>query len=327
MGLNIFLFLLGFVLLLKGADILTDAGTLIARKLKVSEFIIGLIIVGIGTSIPELIVTLFSSLEGSSPVGIGTIVGSNTLNILLILGISALIAPLELTKAQVWRHLPLNIFAVAVVGLMVRFGFRLENGAIGLSRLEGFLLLALFFIWIYYLYYLYLIGEGHHGDFKKAAPAKPQIHEHTSLPMLVIAGLIGIIIGGEWVTDGAVALARFFGVKEAVVGLTIVGLGTSLPELSASAVAAYKRNYGMAVGNIIGSNIFDFLLIFGLVAAMKTLPFSEYLLLDLWVTVISAVLLLVAVLVGKKYVLKRWQGWAFIFLYVMYVTYLIFLRP
>jgi cation:H+ antiporter len=215
MTLNVFLFIFGFILLLKGADILTDAGTLIARRLKVSEFIIGVLIVGIGTSIPELIIAVFSTLEGNSSIGIGTVVGSNTLNILLILGVSALITPLILTKSQVWRHLPLNIFAVAIVGLMVRFGARLENGAIGISRIEGFILLALFFGWIYYLYYLYLLGEDR-SDFTDMKPTTPHAHEHSSLPITVVAGLIGIIIGGEWVTDGAVALARFFGVKEAV---------------------------------------------------------------------------------------------------------------
>lgn len=326
MALNIFLFILGFILLLKGADILTDAGTLIARKLKVSEFIIGVVIVGIGTSIPELIIAVFSALEGNSTIGIGTVVGSNTLNILLILGISALITPLILTKSQVWRHLPLNIFAVAIVGLMVRFGARLENGVIGLSRIEGFVLLALFFAWIYYLYYLYLLGEDR-GDYPEIKPAAPHVHEHSSLPITVIAGLIGIIIGGDWVTDGAVALARFFGIRESVIGLTIVGLGTSLPELSASAVAAYKKNYAMAVGNIIGSNIFDFLLIFGLVASMGNLPFSEFLLLDLWVTVFSAILLFIAVFIGRKYILKRWQGGIFVILYIIYAAYLILLRP
>lgn len=324
---DIFLFIVGFILLLKGADILTDAGTAVARKLRVSEFIIGVVIIGIGTSIPELVVALFSVLENNAPIGIGTIVGSNTFNILFILGISALIAPLALTKKQVWHHLPLNIFAVAIVALAVRFGASLDSGVIGISRMEGFFLLILFFIWIYYLYCLYLINEDAPKKNLPEAPAPARGHHHFSLPILMIAGLLGIIIGGEWVTQGAVAMAKFFGVKKAVIGLTAVGAGTSLPELFASLVAAYKRNYGLAVGNIIGSNIFDFLMIFGAAAAMKGIAFTEFLIADTWVTILSAVLLFVAVFIGKKYILKRWQGAIFILLYLLYAAYIILIRP
>ncbi|MDP3999557.1 MAG: calcium/sodium antiporter [bacterium] len=318
MALVIFLFLIGFIFLLKGADVLTDRAASVAKRFGVSNFIIGIVIIGIGTSIPELIVAVFSNLQGAANVGIGTIVGSNTLNILLILGISALISPLILTRRQVWRHMPLNILAVIISAFFVYFSF---TGFFGISRLEGLALLALSVFWMFYLYRLS----------KDGAEDDPKIlyknHSHFSNFIFIILSLAGIIIGGEWVTQGAVALAKFIGLKDSIIGLTIVGLGTSLPELAASAVAAFKKNYGIAVGNIIGSNIFDFLMIFGIAAAMKPIQFTEPLFLDMAVTILSAVLLLGAMFIGKKYVLKRWQGAIFILLYCVYVAYLFTLRP
>jgi len=314
---QIFLFIAGFWLLLKGADILTDRAAEIAKRLQISSFLIGILIVGIGTSIPELIVMVFSNLQGTSAIGVGTIIGSNTFNILFILGVSAMISPLILTKNQVWRHLVFNISAVAIVALLIWFRITELQG---LSRPDGFLLLMLFFFWMYYLYVF-------RKDATMEGYADARSHSHFSNLLFIVGGLIGIIIGGDWVTQSSVAIAKFLGMKESVIGLTIVGLGTSLPELSASAVAAYKKNYGIAVGNIIGSNIFDFLMILGLASAMKPIPITDPLFFDLIVTILSATLLFAAMFIGQKYVLKRWQGFVLVFLYIAYLIYLFFLRP
>ena len=309
------IFIFGFALLLKGADILTDATAEIARKLGVANFIVGVVVVGIGTSLPEFIIAIFSNLQGVEKIGIGAIVGSNIFNIFFILGVSALISPLILTKGEVWRHLPINIAAVVAVGIIVF----LSGNFFGLTKFAGLLLLALFFGWIGYLYFInkYILESEPLASGKRGSGFLNIV--------FIIAGLIGIVIGGEWVINGAIAVARELKLSESLIGLTIIGAGTSLPELFVSAVAAYKKNYGIALGNVIGSNIFDFLMILGLASAMKPISFTRPLFFDLWIAAAASLILFVSMFFGKKYVLKRWQGAIFIFLYIAYLGHL-FLR-
>lgn len=315
MTFSIIIFISGFALLLKGADILTDAAAQIAKKLGVANFIVGVIIVGVGTSLPEFIIAIFSNLQGAEKIGVGAIVGSNTFNILFILGVSALISPLVLTKGQVWRHLPMNIAAVLIVGILVF----LSGSFFGLTKLAGILLLALFFGWVGYLYFINkFVLEKEPPILSKERPGFLNI-------IFILAGLIGIVVGGEWVTDGAIVIAREFKLSESLIGLTIVGAGTSLPELFVSAVAAYKKNYGIALGNVIGSNIFDFLMILGLASAMKPIHFTRGLFFDLWITAAASLILFLSMFLGQKYVLRRWQGAVFILLYIAYLGHL-FLR-
>lgn len=314
---SIILFIIGFALLLKGADILTDSASALAKKLGISNFVIGVIVVGIGTSIPELIVTILSNLSGSPNIGLGTVIGSNTFNILAILGASAIISPLALTKNQVFHHLALNIIAVALTGFLII----LNVNFFGLTRVAGLLLLSVFIFWIYYL------------NKKQNIPdtAELQLKINGMKPsfvniLLSLAGLFAIIIGGSWVTESSVAIARFFNIKDAIIGLTIVAIGTSLPELVASTVAAYKKNCGIAVGNIIGSNIFDFLMILGLSSAMRPMRFTPNLFLDLSVTLIAAILLFILVLLGKKYIISRLKGSVLLSIYIIYLLYLVSIR-
>lgn len=309
------LFVFGFALLLKGADILTDAAAEIAKKLGVANFIVGVVIVGVGTSLPELIVAIFSNLQEAEKIGVGAVVGSNTFNILFILGVSAIISPLILTRGEVWRHLPMNIAAVSAVGVLVF----LSGSFFGLNKFAGILLLALFFGWIGYLYFInkYILeGETPVSSLSKERPEFLNI-------VFMLAGLVGIVVGGGWVTDGAIAIAREFKLSESLMGLTIVGAGTSLPELFVSAVAARKKNYGIALGNVIGSNIFDFLMILGLASAIKPIPFTRELFFDLWITAAASLTIFISMFLGRKYVLKRWQGAIFIFLYIAYLGHLL----
>lgn len=312
------LFIFGFVLLLKGADTLTDAASSFAKKLGINEFLVGVVVVGIGTSIPELVVTVFSNMQGVPNVGVGTVIGSNTFNILGILGIAALIRPLSLTRGQLWRHLPLNAVAVAFVGILVAVGL----GGIGLSRLDGVLLLLAFIAWLGYLCFVnkYVsAGEIAGGTVTIDRP------NFMNLALLV-AGIIGVTIGGDWVTQSAIALAGALGLSQSVIGLTVIGVGTSLPELFASAVAAYKRNYGIAIGNVIGSNIFDFLMILGVAAFMKPIAFTPALLIDLWITATVAALLFGCMLLSRRHTLGRAHGLIFVALYAAYSYYLFYIR-
>jgi len=292
----------------------TDGAVALARKLNISPWVIGLIIVGIGTSIPEFSIAAISNLFGGTEITLGTIIGSNTFNILVILGISAILFPLKFKEGWIERDLVWNIFAVLVASFACFFSFA-GKGDFIITRFEGLLMLILFCIWIYYSLKKpddTSVGGGLTGTF--------------TLPVvisMIFIGLVGVVLGGKWVVDGAVFIARDFGVSEKLIGLTIVGIGTSLPELAISLTAAYKGQVGIAVGNIIGSNIFDFLLILGFNSIVAPIAFTPALYFDIWITFMAATLLLMAMFVGQKYVLTRTKGAIFIALYLMYFVYLI----
>ncbi len=336
MFLNLLLFFIGFYILIKGAGLLVDGSTSLAQRLKISNFVIGLVIVGIGTSIPEFAITFIANIKGEGSIGLGTVIGSNTFNILAILGISALFFTLPFRRHWVSQDLIWNILAILAVIL-----FLIPFNSDGLSRFEGLTLLVLFAIW---LYWVVIKSNGVNPVRSRARDevASPKDRgaatsygvnppEHKPLRILVLplavlfilAGLLGVILGGNWVVAGAEIIARELGMSEALIGLTIVGIGTSLPELAATFVAAFKSQPGIAVGNIIGSNIFDFLVILGAAALVKPIVFPPDLLFDITITLASAALLYLFMFVGKRNVLKRWQGLVFIVLYIVYLAYLV----
>lgn len=303
------LFFVGFFILIKGANFLVDGSVVFARKFNVSPLVIGLVIVGIGTSIPEFAISYLSNLAGESDMALGTIIGSNTFNILFILGVCALFFPLAMRKEWVARDMIWNMIAVSIPLIIA---VPLADTVI--SRGEGFLMVLLFGYWLYIV-----IKESN------------SIVEHekeirvVALPIALLlmgAGFFGVILGGKWVVDGAAAIARELGVSEKMIGLTIVGIGTSLPEFMASFVAAYKKQASIAVGNIIGSNIFDFLMIMGVAAMTKPIVFPSNLFIDILVTLFATALLYGAMFIGRKYILKRWQGALFILAYLAYLGYL-----
>jgi cation:H+ antiporter len=309
---------IGFVLLIKGADFLVDGASSIAKKLGISALAIGLTIVAFGTSVPELIVNIFASIQGNTDIAIGNILGSNIANILLILGISAAIYPLAVKKGTVWKEIPFALLAVVVVALMVNDAF-IDGGIFsGLTRIDGFVLIAFFVIFLYYTFGISRV---------EAVDAfEVPIHQY-SLPracLMILFGLVGLTVGGKWIVDAAVALATALGVSEALIGLTIVAIGTSLPELATSAVAAYKKDVDIAVGNIVGSNIFNIFWILGVSAIINPLPFSSLLMRDMLMTIFATVLLFAFLFIGKRHILERWQGVCLIALYVVYIAYLIF---
>ncbi len=308
---------IGFVLLIKGAGFLVDGASSLAKRLGISALVIGLTIVAFGTSTPELIVNIFASIDGNTDIAIGNILGSNIANILLILGISAVIFPLAVKHGTVWKEIPLALLAVIVIAVMANDAFFDGGGFSGLTRIDGFVLIAFFIIFLYYTFGISRV--------QAADAVEVTIHQY-SLPracLMVGLGLAGLTVGGKWIVDGAVALATGLGVSEAFVGLTIVAIGTSLPELATSAVAAYKKDVDIAVGNIIGSNIFNIFWILGVSAIINPLPFSSLLMRDALMAIFATVLLFSFLFIGKRHILERWQGVSFIAFYVAYVGYLI----
>jgi len=315
--LTYFLFASGFIFLIKGADLLVDGAASIARRLKVSDLVIGLTVVAFGTSTPELFVNLIASFKGNSDIAIGNVLGSNIANIFLILGISSIIYPLAVTKGTVWKEIPFSLLAAVVLLFAANDQILDHAGASALTRIDGLIFFCFFTIFIYYTFSIATRVEG--------------MDEHVTARQLgrlrslsyIIAGLAGLIIGGKWIVDGAIALAAKLGMSESLIGLTIVAVGTSLPELATSAVAAYKKNVEIAVGNVVGSNIFNIFFVLGISAAIRPLPFQSKNNLDLAAVILSSLMLFLFMFTGKKRSLDRWEGIVCLLLYISYITFLI----
>ena len=307
----------GFVLLIKGADVLVDGASSFAKKFGISSLVIGLTIVAFGTSAPELIVNLFASIQGNTDIAIGNILGSNIANILLILGISAVIYPLAIQKGTVFKEIPLSLLAIIVVAIMAN-DILVDNRSFSeLTRIDGLVLISFFIIFLYYTFGISKAeGENTSNNIKDRSIIKSVL--------MAIGGLIALTIGGKWVVDSAMEIALNIGISQAVIGLTVVAVGTSLPELATSAVAAYKKNTDIAVGNIVGSNIFNIFWILGISAIINPLPFSSLLMRDVIATVIATVLLFLFMFVGKRHHLERWQGFAFILVYIIYISVIVY---
>lgn len=311
------LFIIGFVMLIKGADLLVSGSASVAKKFNISSIVIGLTIVAFGTSTPEFIVNIFASAQGNTEIAIGNILGSNIANILLILGISAIIFPLVSKKNTVWKEIPLALLAAFLVGVMVNDA-RIDNGVFsGLSRVDGIVLLSFFII---FLYYTFGISKAT-GDISEEAVVEPMSNGRSAL--YIVLGLVGLVFGGKWIVDGAVQIAGIFNVSQSLIGLTVVAIGTSLPELATSAIAAYKKQTDIAIGNVVGSNIFNIFWILGFSSFIRPLPFSPSNDLDILMTIGASLLLFLIMFIGKKHTIERWQGVVMILLYVSYVGYLV----
>lgn len=310
------LFVTGFFFLIKGADLLVDGASSIARKLQISDIVIGLTIVSFGTSMPELIVNIFASFQGNTGIAIGNILGSNIANILLILGVSAMIYPLATKKNTVWKEIPFSFLAAFVLGVMANDFFFDGLSSSTLTRGDGLIFLSFFVI---FLYYVFGISEPATIEVER----EPSLRETTLLRscISVTFGFVGLTLGGKWIVDGAVEIAKGFDVSQSLIGLTIVAIGTSLPELATSATAAYKKQADIAIGNVVGSNIFNIFWILGLSALIHPLPFSEANKIDILMTLLASAILFSLMFIGKKHVIKRWQGAFMVTLYIAYITF------
>jgi cation:H+ antiporter len=308
-------FIIGFAVLIKGADFLVDGASSLARKLKVTPLAIGLTVVAFGTSLPELSVNVTASIYGNSDLATGNILGSNIANILLILGIASVIYPLSVSRGTVWREIPFCLLSVLVL-FFASNDLLLDNAANSfLSRTDGLLFLLFFIIFIYYTA----------TTAKASGDLDVEIKELTAFRagLYIFLGLLGTIFGGQWIVNGAIEITKTFHVSETKVGLTIVALGTSLPELATSAVAAYKKNADIAVGNVVGSNIFNILMILGVSASIRPIPFDQKGNIHIGITILATVLLFTAMFTGKKGKIDRWEGIVFLVVYSGYIIFLV----
>lgn len=319
---DIFLLILGLALILGGANFLTDGSAALAQRFRVPEFIVGLTIVAVGTSTPELVVSVLSAAAGNSDVAIGNIVGSNIFNVFLILGVCALIAPLPLTGGNIRRDLPF-LTAVSVLLLLLTSDRLLGLGEVdAIGRIDGIVMLLL---------YIALIRYTIRAERRTAAQAtqttqteKPQRSRSLWLIVVMIAGgLAGLIFGGELFLDSASAIARALGVSESVIAITLVAGGTSLPELASSVVSLLKGKSEMALGNVIGSNIANILLILGLSATIHPLTLGGITRIDLLTVLLSSLLLFVTAFTFRRKAVDRWEGAIFLVIYALYIGYLV----
>jgi cation:H+ antiporter len=291
----------GFVLLIKGADWLVEGASSLARVMGMSDLMIGLTIVAFGTSMPELLVNVIASAQGNTDIAIGNIVGSNIANTFLVLGLAAMIAPLAVQTSTVWNEIPLS--ALAGVALAVMVGDVLLDESMYtsvISRSEGMILLLFFFI---FLYYTFGLKRGNHEEHSGKAM-------NTFLAIgYILAGILILPLGGKLVVDSASVLALLFGLSEALIGLSLVALGTSLPEVITACLAVYRGKTDIAVGNVVGSNIFNIFWILGVSAIIRPLAFNSVLFVDILVLMCSSVLLFYLVHNGSihKRVFSFWR--------------------
>lgn len=311
---------IGFLLLVKGADYFVEGASSIAKKLRIPTFVIGLTIVAFGTSAPELAVSISAALKGSNDIAIGNVVGSNIFNTLVVLGASAAITPIAVEKGIIKKDYPLSIFAAILLGVLSLDMILFKAPAMTLSRVDGIILLVAF------AFFMYTTVK---AGLKQRAAANPE-HEEALANMympawksilILVVGLAGIVIGGDLSVEGAKEIARAFGLSEALIGLTIVAFGTSLPELVTSIIAARKGESDIAVGNVIGSNIFNIFFILGVSATILPMNVSSTYLYD--IAVLVAVMVLSYIPIAKTKKVSRGMGVTMVAAYLAYTVYLI----
>lgn len=329
MFVDILAIILGLVILVLGADGLVRGASSLAAKLRISALVIGLTVVSFGTSAPELTVNIVSALQGSPDLAVANVVGSNIVNILLILGVCAIIVPLSVKSSTVWKEIPLALLGVVLVGIMAND--RLFDGVpfTALTRTDGIALLALMAIFMYYIFGMAKSDREIAADAKIDASLNKD--QDTKIKQygvavsigLTVLGLVGLVAGGRLLVSGAIDIAKSAGLSEALIGLTIVAVGTSLPELATSVVAALRKQADIAIGNVVGSNIFNVFFVLGATSTILPLPISNALNFDILVSIIATGLLFLFMFTGGRRKLVRWEGVVFVALYVAYITYLV----
>ena len=289
---------LGFVALILGANWLVNGASSVGIRAKLSPLLIGLTIVAFGTSLPEMIVNVFSCAKGSPGLAIGNIIGSNTMNILLILGVSSMIWPIDVSRVSIRRDIPVGFLATLAITLMANYFFSSE--ACTINWIEGIALLLMGFAYLL-LTMLKNDPQEEIEDVQQAMPWGKTI-------LAIVGGIIGLYIGGELVSRNAQILAKNWGMSESTIGLTVVATATSLPELVTSVVAALKKNSGIAIGNVLGSNIMNIFMVLGVSALITPLPFEPMMNQQLMILFAANILMVVLVFIGKDHKITRWEG-------------------
>lgn len=312
------LIILGFVALVKGADYLVDGASAIAKRFGISDLVIGLTVVAFGTSMPEFVVNMVSVAEGSTDLALTNILGSNIINTFVILGLTALVYPIASQKRSRDFDIPMSIiaglFVLVFVAVQLPFG---EDGK-GVGRIGGVILLLLF---CYFLYNTFRHAKDHPSEVPSdEGQSTKEISIRRAL-CLILGGLVGLVVGGELIVKSAVDLATRMGVSEAIIGLTIVALGTSLPELATSVIAAAKHNSDIALGNVFGSNIFNVFFVLATSATVRPLPAYDGIELDALMAALGSIIVWLAVKTNHERKIQRWAGALLLIVYGGYLTY------
>lgn len=318
MILNLLTLIGGLILILLGANGLTDGAASVAKRFKISDLVIGLTIVAFGTSAPELVISVLSSIQGSAEMAIGNVVGSNIFNVLMIIGCTSLVLPMQVSQGTMSKEIPLVILSSLALTFFAN-DIILDGGEQNvISRIDGLVLLCFFMIFMRYTFAIARNGSEEQSEEQKV----------KELPMwkslaFIIGGLAGLIIGGQLFVDGASGVARSLGVSDSIIGLTLVAGGTSLPELATSITAALKKNSGIAVGNVIGSNLFNIFFVLGCSATISPLPMGGINNIDMAVLVGSSVLFWLVGWFFKKRTITRIEGALLVVCYIGYTAFLI----
>lgn len=308
-----FLLILGLIVLIKGADLLVAGAGSIAADLDVSPLVIGLTVVSFGTSMPEMLVTLVSGLQNNADLAIANIIGSNIANVLLILGIAAIIRPLPVQNSTVVSEIPFSLIAALLVGFLANAALFSDYRELSISQLDGAILLFFFLLFMLYVYKISRENDQEGHPVSRLGRGRSLIY--------IVIGVAGLYLGGKFVVDGAVGLSVLLGVDDALIGLTVVAIGTSVPELVASAVAAYRNQADIAVGNVVGSNIFNLLWVLGVTSSVVELPFEVISNSDIVMMIVSSSLIILALASSRRHVILRTHGMVFVTLYALYIVY------
>lgn len=307
------LLVIGFAVLLLGADWLVKGASSLAKRFNVPEIVIGLTVVAFGTSTPELCVNIISNLKGATDICFGDPIGSNIFNILLVLGFTVLICPINVKRGTIWKEIPFSLLAAVIVMLLANDAWFHLGGVDRLSRWDSLIMLLVFGVFLLYTWQLTKKGEVEVSDVK--------VYSMLITIGAMIAGLGGLVLGGKIVVTQAVAIAESIGISQKIIGLTIVAAGTSLPELATSITAALKKHPDIAIGNVVGSNIFNILLILGTSSMIRPLPYKPSFNTDFYMLFIITTILFVFMFIHTRNRLNRWQGGGFILIYIIYVMF------
>lgn len=318
MWISFILLIVGLVLILLGADALVNGASAVARKYGISEFVVGLTIVGIGTSAPELIVSAISAINGSSDIAIGNVVGSNISNVFMILGVTAIIAPITLTKSNLKYDLPIALGVSLLLFVLAYDSIFLGKEFNVISRWDGLILIAMFVLFMIYSFKSSASGN-QNEESVESENGKVNIVKSV---LLIVCGLVGLVLGGRLFVNSGSDIARGFGVSDAFIGITVMAVGTSLPELAASVNAAIKKKGQMALGNVIGSNIFNILLILGTSSIIRPLTLGGITMIDMGMMILTTVMIMLSALLISKKEIKRGVGALFFMIYIAYIVYL-----
>jgi cation:H+ antiporter len=313
---SVALLVIGLLLLWKGADAVVTSAVTFAQRFQVSEIVIGLTLVSVGTSLPELVVNVVASFRGSADLAIGNVLGSNVANTLLILGTAALVRSLPIRNTTLYSEIPFSMTAALLVGFLANAHMFSPGAELSLSRIDGAILLGFFGLFGAYIYRAWAGGVTN-------VPAQNPPGTLLKPTLLFAAGTAALALGGHWTVEGALDIGRALGVSESLMGLTVVAVGTSLPEFVTSVVAAYRGQVGLAVGNVVGSNIFNLLWVLGVSTLIRPLPFDVVSNADIVVVLAATALLLFAVAMGKPLAIDRREGSAFLLAYGCYIAFVL----